>query len=118
MALVVLLLACSRSTPPPAAPPATAPQVDSLVLSLPDSMAVWLVTGREGVAADGSTCAEWSIKVGAPATRHLVPLLYTRHAPRLVRGEVIAIQSNHCVDGDAYMIEPATGAPFLRKPAP
>ena len=115
--LVALLFGCSRPTPPPAAPPAKAPGVDSLVLALPDGMAVGLVAGRAGVAADGSTCEEWSIKIGAPATRHLVPLLYTRHAPRLLRGEVIAIQSNHCVDGDAYMIEPATGAPVLRKEA-
>lgn len=116
----LLLLGCSRPAPPPPPPASPAPlvaAVDSLVLTLPDSMAVWLVTGRQGVAADGSTCDEWSIKVGTRATRHLVPLLYTRRAPKLVRGEVLAIQSNHCVEGDTYMIEPATGAPFLRKPA-
>lgn len=119
-AALLLLLGCSRPTPPPpsadqAAPP-RAPTVDSLVLTLPDSMAVWLVTGRQGVAASGATCDEWSIRIGRRESRHLVPLLYTRHAPRLVRGQVLAIQSNHCVDGDVYMIEPATGAPFLRQP--
>lgn len=108
----LLLLACSKPAPPPV-PPATPPVPrDSLVLTLPDSATVWLVAGRQGVAADGSTCDEWSIEVRSGATRRLVPLLYTRHPPRLERGRVIAIQSNRCQDGDRYLIEPATGYPF------
>ena len=117
---LALLVACSKPAPPsstlstPAGPPAPR---DSLVLTLPDSTTVWLLAGRKGVAADSSTCDEWSIQVRKGADRHLVPLLYTRHAPRLARGKVLAIQSNHCVDGDVYMIEPATGYPFLQKGA-
>lgn len=114
---LALIAACSKPAsppPPPAAPPAP---WDSLVLTLPDSTTVWLLAGRQGIAAGGGTCDEWSIQVRKGATRHLVPLLYTRHAPRLERGKVLAIQSNACVDGDLYMIEPATGYPFLQKGA-
>lgn len=111
--VVIAVAGCSRPAPSPAAtPPLTPPSVDSLVLSLPDTTSVWLITGRQGMAADGTTCDEWSIQTRSATGKHLVPLLYTRHAPRLVRGKVIAIQSNHCVDGDAYLIEPATGYPF------
>jgi hypothetical protein len=112
---LVLLAACTgpaeapRMSQSPAPPP---PPADSLVLTLPDSTTIWLLPGRKGVAADGSTCDEWSIQTRNGAGRHLAPLLYTRHAPRLIRGKVLAIQSNRCVDGDLYLIEPATGYPF------
>ena len=110
--LLLVAAACSRPAPPPTPPTPPPPAWDSLVLTLPESTTLWLVAGRQGVAADGTTCDEWSIQVRTGPVRRLVPLLYTRHAPRLERGRVMAVQSNHCVDGDRYLIEPATGYPF------
>lgn len=109
---LLALVACSRPAPPAAPPAPPAAPWDSLALTLPESTTIWLVTGRQGIAADGSTCDEWSIQVRTPTTRRLVPLLYTRHAPHLDGARVMAIQSNRCVDGDTYLIEPATGNPF------
>lgn len=112
--LLVLAACASPAEAPrtPQTPPPPPLPADSLVLTLPDSSTIWLLAGRKGIAADGTTCDEWSIQTRTAGARHLVPLLYTRHAPRLVGGKVFAIQSNQCVDGDRYLIEPATGYPF------
>jgi hypothetical protein len=44
----------------------------------------------------------------------MVPLLYTRSVPRLVRGELLATLSNRCVAEGEYRIDPATAYPTKR----
>jgi hypothetical protein len=88
---------------------------DSLVLTLPDSTQVWLVKGREGVAADGSTCVERGVQlVRKGGRRDLVPLLYTRTAPVLVDGKLLATLSNRCADVATYTIDATTAQPTRR----
>jgi len=109
-----LLAACSKAPAPPAAPAAPRVKWDSLALTLPDSTTVWLIEGREGRGADGATCRERSVELRKGSTRTMVPLLYTRSAPRMVQGKVVATLSNHCADEGEYLIDPVTAYPTTR----
>jgi hypothetical protein len=104
-----LLAACAAEAPPPVADSTPAPPVpaDSLVLTLPDSTPVWLTPGRIGTAADGTTCAEYGVRVGTK----LVPLLFVREAPRLERGLLRADLVRDCRAIATYRIDPVTAQP-------
>jgi hypothetical protein len=115
MALLVLLAACSKPAAPPAAVTPPAPW-DSLVLTLSDSTTVWLVRGRQGIASTGATCEERSVELRKGSRRTLVPLLYAREVPRLMRGTLYATLSDRCADVGEYVIDPATGYPTPVKP--
>lgn len=113
--LLLWVAGCSGEPPRPPAAPASPPGPrDSLVLTLPDSTSVWLVRGREGIAADGTPCHERSIELRKDGRRLLVPLLYTRSAPHLEHGKLYATLSNRCVDGAEYAIDPVTAYPTPR----
>lgn len=116
--LVLLLVACrpklDQGGEPANVPPAGVGPADSLVLTLPDSTEVWLVKGREGIAADGSTCVERGVQLRKGARRDLVPLLYTRSAPEWVDGKLLATLSNRCADVATYTIDATTAQPTRR----
>jgi hypothetical protein len=116
--LSVLLIACrpklDQGGEPTNVPPAVVGTADSLVLMLPDSTEVWLVKGREGIGADGSTCLERGVQLRKGERRDLVPLLYTREAPRLLDGRLTATLSNRCADVATYTIDVTTAQPTRR----
>lgn len=112
-----LLGACGETPKPPAtasAPVRSPGTADSLVLALPDSTTVWLVRGRDAVGAGGVPCHEHSVELRKGARRVMVPLLYTRSAPRLEHGKLYATLSNGCVDVAEYAIDPVTAYPTPR----
>lgn len=115
---LLLVAACASERPAtPAADSTTiapAPR-DSLALIVPrDSTHVWLTPGRTGTAADGTTCHEYGVRVGAAGAERLVPLLFVREAPRVdAAGRLLATLSTNCVDGAAYEINPVTAQPKL-----
>ena len=112
-----LLVGCGGAPKPAPAREASATPAgpaDSLVLTLADSTTVWMVRGREGVGADGTSCQERSIELRKGTRKLLVPLLYTRAAPRLDHGKLYATLSNRCVDVAEYAIDPVTAYPTPR----
>ena len=120
-ALLLVALLCVACRPnvdqggePDNVPPAGVGPADSLVLTLPDSTEVWLVQGRQGIAADGSTCVERGVQLRKGARRDLVPLLYTRTAPAWVDGKLLATLSNRCADVATYTIDATTAQPTRR----
>jgi hypothetical protein len=108
--LALLLVACGAERPAtPAADTAAAVAVpaDSFVFVF-DSIPVSLTPGRIGTAADGSTCREHGVRVGAK----LVPLLFVREAPRVdLAGHLLADLSLDCRPVATYEIDPATAQP-------
>lgn len=113
------LAACGEApkpAPATAAPAAVAGPADSLVLTLADSTTVWMVRGRDAVSPDGTPCHEHSLELRKGPRKLLVPLLYTRAAPRLDGGKLYATLSNRCADVAEYAIDPATAYPTPRGP--
>jgi hypothetical protein len=106
---LLLLAACAKEAPPPAtdSTPAAPVLQDSLVLTLPDSIPVWLTPGRTGTAADGASCREFGVRVG----KKLVPLLFVREAPRFEAGVLRATLTRDCAPVATYRIDPVTAQP-------
>ena len=103
LALVIVagLAACGgRGEPSPDLPPIGAGSVnlaDSLVLSAPGGVTVWLTEGRMGNGPGGTTCVERTIEVRQDTLKRKVPLLYTRTAPVLADDtSMVAELSTNC----------------------
>src|SRR5262245_4976168 len=65
--LVLLALGCARGEPapgvPPAAPSAPVQMKDSLVLSAPGGVEIWMTAGRPATDSKGATCIERSLEI-------------------------------------------------------
>lgn len=111
----VLLLGCGSAERPatgtasggPPPPPA-----DSLVMTAPGGAEVWFTLARRSVSADGIPCMDRAIEIRRGDAMVQVPLLYTGSAPELVNDTTLRARlSNHCVPGDAYLVDLRTGRP-------
>ena len=115
--LILLAAACgARGEPPPGELPpvadvaASAP--DSLVLTTPEGVTVWLTEGRRAADSAGATCFERTIEIRRDSVRLKVPLLYTLTAPVLVDDTTIRAQiSLECRPGASYRIALRDGMP-------
>lgn len=111
---LVLLMACAEAPPPPpdAENDGPAAPSDSLVLTAPGGVTVWLTVTRSATGPDGATCEERALEVRTDSTRRGVPLLYTREAPTLLGTDAMrAVLYNGCVAGAAYRVDFATVSP-------
>lgn len=108
--LVVLAAACgARGEPPPGELPPVGIRVtspaDSLVLSAPGGVTVWLTEGRRGNDSTGTSCFERTIEIRRDSVRFKVPLLYTLSAPTLLDDSTIRAQiSLDCRPGAGYRV--------------
>ena len=85
---------------------------DSLVLTAPGDVEVWLTLSREATAADGTRCVDRAIEIRRGGTRIQGPLLYTGSALERVNDSTIRARlSNQCVPGDAYLVNLRSGRP-------
>lgn len=85
---------------------------DSLVATTPGGVEIWFTLSREAKAADGSGCIDRAIEIRNGDRRVPVPLLYTGTAPEIVNDTTMRARlSNHCVPGDAYLVDLRTGRP-------
>jgi len=116
--LVVLAAACgARGEPPPGELPAVDPRVapaaaDSLVLTAPGGVTVWLTEGRRGNDSTGTSCFERTIEVRRDSVRLKVPLLYTLSAPTLLDDSTIRAElSLDCRPGAGYRVGFRDGMP-------
>ena len=122
-ALLVLAAACgARGEPPPGdlppvdtlAPPAAA---DTLVLTAPGGVTVWLTEGRRGSDSTGISCFERTIEIRRDSVRLKVPLLYTLSAPTLLDDSTIRAQlSLDCRPGAGYQVGLRDGMPHKMIP--
>ena len=92
-------IACGKSTPPP--PPAesaTAAPADSLVATAPGGAEIWFTLARADSGGAGR-CTARAVEIRRGSTRIPVPLL-----------------SDHCLAGDAYLVNLRTGRPVREHP--
>jgi hypothetical protein len=89
--LATLAAGCgARGELPPDGPPvpdtrAVLPQpADSMVLTAPGGVSVWLTEGRRASDSAGTACYERSIEIRRDTSRLKVPLLYTVTVPVLL----------------------------------
>ncbi len=79
-------------------------------------MEVWFTLARNSVSAEGVPCVDRTIEIRRGETRVRVPLLYTGSAPELVNDTTLRARlSNHCVPGDAYLVDLRTGRPVRQR---
>ena len=79
-------------------------------------MEIWFTLAREGKAADGSTCIDRTLEIRREGTRVPVPLLYTGSAPEIVNDTTMRARlSDHCIPGDAYLVNLRTGRPVRER---
>ena len=94
----------------PAAP------AESLVATAPGSVEIWFTLARAGKAADGSTCTDRTLEIRRDGKRIPVPLLYTGSVPEIVNDTTMRARlSEHCVAGDAYLVDLRTGRPVRER---
>lgn len=113
----LLLVGCGGETRAPArADTAEAPPADSLVATAPGGVEIWFTLARPGTSAAGTPCVDRTIEIRRGDTRVKVPLLYTGSAPELVNDSTLRARlSNHCVPGDAYLVNLRTGRPVRER---
>jgi hypothetical protein len=113
--VVLPLVACgANGEPAPGTPPAVEADAaaDSLVLSAPGGVTVWLTEGRPATAVTGATCLERTLEIRHDTTRIKVPLLYTISTPVLLNDSTLRAQLAHnCQPAEAYRVSLRTGRP-------
>jgi Tfp pilus assembly protein FimV len=112
-------IACGKSTPPPPAAEATAAPAapaDSLVATAPGGAEIWFTLARADSGGAGR-CTARAVEIRRGSTRIPVPLLYTSSAPELVNDSTFRARlSDHCLAGDAYLVNLRTGRPVREHP--
>ncbi len=114
---IVLAQGCARGEPapgmPPSAEPAAAASVtDSLVLSAPGGITVWLTEGRPGPESSGASCLERTLEIRRDSNRIKVPLLYTVSVPTLLNDSTMRAELAHfCRPAEAYRVDLRSGRP-------
>jgi len=115
--LAVVTVACgARGEPPPGELPAVdtrlEPAVDSLVLTAPGGVTVWLTEGRRAADSAGTPCFERTVEIRRDSVRLKVPLLYTTSAPTLLDDSTMRAQISHdCRPGAVYRVGFRDGMP-------
>jgi hypothetical protein len=119
----LLLAGCgARGEPAPGTPPAAetaAPPLlsDSLVLSAPGGVTVWLTEGRRATDATGNECLERTLEIRHDTTRIKVPLLYTVSTPVLLDDSTLRAELAHnCQRAEPYRVSLRTGRPTPLRP--
>ena len=108
--------ACTPGEPagnPPPPEAAVAPSfTDSLILSAPGGITVWLAEGRRATDSSGAACLERTIEIRRDTSRIKVPLLYTISAPTLLNDSTLRAElALNCRPADAYRVNLKTGRP-------
>jgi hypothetical protein len=118
VSLGLVLIGCGAngepgSGPPPATGPGSAPALtDSLILSAPGGVTIWLAEGRPASDPAGTPCLERTLEIRHDTSRIKVPLLYTISAPVLLNDSTIRAQLAHnCQPAEAYRVNLRTGRP-------
>lgn len=121
--LAVLAASCgARGEPPPGELPAVDTRVapagaDSLVLTAPGGVTVWLAEGRPATDSSGAQCFERTIEIRRDTVRLKVPLLYTLAAPTLLDDSTIRAQiSFGCRPGATYRVGLRDAMPHKETP--
>jgi len=115
--IVILSAACgARGEPPPGELPPVGtrlePAADSLVLTAPGGVTVWLTEGRRAADSTGTPCFERSIEIRRDSVRLTVPLLYTLATPTLLDDSTLRAQiSFECRPGASYRVGLRDGMP-------
>jgi hypothetical protein len=115
LASTTLLAGCARGEPGPGAPPAAEPAAqvsDSLILSAPGGVTVWLSEGRRASDSAGNQCLERTLEIRRDTTRIKVPLLYTVSTPVLLDDSTLRAElADHCRKAEPYRVSLKTGRP-------
>ena len=109
------LVGClARGEPEPGRAPDTAspPLADSLALSTPDGVTVWLTEGRASTDSAGNACVERSIEIRRDTSRLKVPLLYTVSPLVLLDDSTLRAElAERCRPARAYRVDLRTAMP-------
>lgn len=122
--LAALAAGCgARGEPPPDGPPvpdtrAALPQpADSMVLTAPGGVTVWLTEGRPGSDSTGAACYERTIEIRRDTTRLKVPLLYTVTVPVLLDDSTLRAElARDCRPTTSYRVSLRDGMPHKVTP--
>jgi hypothetical protein len=97
-----------------AAPPEPA---DSMVLTAPGGVTVWLTEGRRGSDSLGTECYERTIEIRRDTTRLKVPLLYTVTMPVLLDDSTFRAElARDCRPTTSYRVGLRDGMPHKITP--
>lgn len=126
--LPVLLMAMAagcgaRGEPPPDGPPvpdarAVVPEpADSMVLTAPGGVTVWLTEGRRSSDSAGTACYERTIEIRRDTSRLKVPLLYTLTVPVLLDDTTLKAElARDCRATTSYRVSLRDGMPHKITP--
>ena len=113
----------ARGEPPPDGPPLpdarTVPPepADSMVLSAPGGVSVWLTEGRRASDSAGTACYERTIEIRRDTTRLKVPLLYTVTVPVLLDDSTFKAElARDCRATASYRVSLRDGMPHRITP--
>jgi hypothetical protein len=85
-------------------------------MTAPGGVEVWFTLARSSVSAEGVSCVDRALEIRRGDARVKVPLLYTGAVPELVNDTTLRARlSNHCVPGDAYLVDLRTGRPVRER---
>jgi hypothetical protein len=122
--LMAMAAGCgARGEPPPDGPPvpdarAALPQpADSLVLTAPGGVTVWLTEGRRSSDSAGTACYERTIEIRRDTSRLKVPLLYTVTVPVLLDDTTLKAElARDCRPTASYRVSLRDGMPHKITP--
>ena len=124
MLLIVVTAGCgARGELPPDGPPVPDARVippeppDSMVLTAPGGVTVWLTEGRRSSDSAGTACYERSIEIRRDASRRKIPLLYTVTVPVLLDDSTLKAElARDCRPTTGYRVSLRDGMPHKISP--
>lgn len=122
--LAALAAGCgARGEPPPDGPPlpdaspAPPAPADSMVLTAPGGVTVWLAEGRRSSDSAGAACYERTIEIRRDTIRLKVPLLYTVTLPVLLDDSTMRAElARDCRSTASYRVSLRDGMPHRINP--